>query len=159
MKLYEKYKDSGIDGIGEIPNHWNVERLRYLGSCQNGINISAGAFGKGYPFLSYSNVYKNQIIPDKVDGLVQSSEKDRLNYNVKEGDVFFTRTSETIDEISIASTNLRTISNAVFAGFLIRFRPYTDKLYVGFSKFFFRANIHRCFFVKEMNLVTRASLS
>jgi type I restriction enzyme S subunit len=72
---------------------------------------------------------------------------------------FFTRTSETIDEIGIASTCIKTIENSVFAGFLIRFRPQNGMLYKGFSKYFFRCFIPRVFFVKEMNLVTRASLS
>ncbi|MEH2121288.1 restriction endonuclease subunit S [Nostoc sp.] len=30
MKRYPKYKYSGIDWIGEIPEHWNVTRLKYL---------------------------------------------------------------------------------------------------------------------------------
>lgn len=29
----------------------------------------------------------------------------------------------------------------------------------GYSKYYFRCDLHRAFFVKEMNLVTRASLS
>jgi type I restriction enzyme S subunit len=78
---------------------------------------------------------------------------------VKEGDVFFTRTSETIDEIGLSSTCFKTIKNAVFAGFLIRFRPHENLLFNGFSRYYFRSLIPRIHFVKEMNLVTRASLS
>lgn len=152
-------KDSGSEWLGEIPSHWELTRLRYLGSFQNGINIGADSFGKGTPFVSYSDVYKNRVIPTEVQGLVAASEKDKENYSVMEGDVFFTRTSETVEEIGIASTCLKTIPDAVFAGFLIRFRPSTEKLSKKFSKFYFRAQIHRRFFVKEMNIVTRASLS
>jgi type I restriction enzyme S subunit len=54
---------------------------------------------------------------------------------------------------------LDTISNAVFAGFLIRFRPKKGLIEPSFSKYYFRAHIHRSYFVKEMNLVIRASLS
>jgi type I restriction enzyme S subunit len=32
-------------------------------------------------------------------------------------------------------------------------------LFEGYSKYYFRSSLHRRFFVKEMNLVTRASLS
>ena len=32
-------------------------------------------------------------------------------------------------------------------------------LFEGYSKYYFRSQLHRFFFVKEMNLVTRASLS
>lgn len=153
-------KDSGIEGIGEIPKHWRNKRLRFLGSCQNGISKSAEYFGKGFPFVSYGDVYKNFILPENPISLVESSGKDREIYSVKYGDVFFTRTSETIEEIGFTSTCLKTIENAVFAGFVIRFRPYNlEELSPYFSKYYFRSNIHRKFFVKEMNLVTRASLS
>ncbi len=152
-------KDSGIEWLGEIPEHWEVKRLRYIGTSQNGVSAGSEYFGSGYPFVSYSDVYNNESLPDTVSGLAQSSENDRKNFSVLEGDVFFTRTSETVDEIGIASTCIHTIENAVFAGFLIRVRPNKKLLYKSFSKYYFRCFVPRVFFVKEMNLVTRASLS
>lgn len=152
-------KDSGIEYIGYIPSSWEVKKLRYLGSLQNGISKAAEYFGKGYPFVSYGDVYKNSSIPIDISGKVESSENERKLYSVDEGDVFFTRTSETIEEIGFASTCLATIQNATFAGFLIRFRPRSNVLTKGFSKYYFRSTMHRRFFVKEMNIVTRASLS
>lgn len=152
-------KDSGIEWIGEMPKHWEIKKLRFLGTCQNGISKSAEYFGKGFPFVSYGDVYKNYELALPTN-LVESTEKDRELYSVKYGDVFFTRTSETIEEIGFTSTCLKSIENAVFAGFIIRFRPFTlNELYPNFSKYYFRSNIHRKYFVKEMNLVTRASLS
>lgn len=151
-------KDSGIDWIGEIPEHWVVKPLRYLGSCQNGISAGAEYFGSGFPFVSYSDVYNNEELPNLVSGLVQSSIEDQERYSVNEGDVFFTRTSETVEEIAFASTCLKTIENSTFAGFLIRFRPFHNLLHSHYSKYFFRSTIHRNFFIKEMNIVTRASL-
>ncbi len=152
-------KDSGIEWIGEIPKHWNMRRLRYLGTCVNGLSKGGEYFGSGYPFVSYGDVYKNMELPHTVDGLVESSSDEREWYSVKEGDVFFTRTSETIEEVALTSTCMKTIEEATFAGFLIRFRPNTELLLKEFSKYYFRSSKHRLFFVKEMNLVTRASLS
>lgn len=152
-------KDSGISYIGNIPKHWKVTNLKYLGKCQNGISKGGEYFGNGFPFVSYGDVYKNYSIPQNVDGLIMSTKTEQNIYSVKYGDVFFTRTSETIEEIGFASTCLKSIDNSVFAGFLIRFRPTSSDLIPEFSKFYFRSNIHRKFFVKEMNLVTRASLS
>ena len=154
-----KMKDSGIEWLGEIPEQWRVKRLRYLGYCQNGINIGAEYFGMGYPFVSYGDVYNNRKLPDSVDGLVRSSASDRERYSVRAGDVFFTRTSETIEDIGVSSVCLNSIHDAVFAGFLIRFRPRGRDLDTIFSKFYFQNIFLRAFFVKEMNLVTRASLS
>ncbi len=152
-------KDSGVEWIGEIPGHWDIRRLRYLGTCVNGISKSGEFFGSGFPFVSYGDVYKNMELPHTVSGLVETTDDERELYSVKEGDVFFTRTSETIEEVALTSTCMKTIENATFAGFLIRFRPNTQLLTKEFSKFYFRSSKHRLFFVKEMNLVTRASLS
>ncbi len=152
-------KDSGVEWIGEIPEHWDIRRLRYLGTCVNGISKGGEFFGRGFPFVSYGDVYKNIELPRTVTGLIETTDDERYLYSVKEGDVFFTRTSETIEEVALTSTCMKTIENATFAGFLIRFRPNTQLLTKGFSKFYFRSSKHRLFFVKEMNLVTRASLS
>lgn len=150
---------SSIDWIGDVPKGWNIVPLRYLGRTQNGISQSGDYFGEGFPFVSYSDVYKNYSLPSIFNGLAKSSKQDQKLFSVIEGDVFFTRTSETIDEIGFSSVCLKTVENAVFAGFLIRFRPYKNKIDKNFSKYYFRSNIHRAYFVKEMNLVTRASLS
>ncbi|EIS6242093.1 restriction endonuclease subunit S [Escherichia coli] len=152
-------QDSGIEWIGQVPKHWGISKVRYLGQCQNGINIGGEFFGHGTPFVSYGDVYNNTSLPEKVQGLVLSTEKDRDNYSVIAGDVLFTRTSETIEEIGFSAVCKSTIEQAVFAGFLIRFRPDEGNLEVGFSEYYFRNEKLRAFFAKEMNLVTRASLS
>lgn len=151
-------KDSG-SLYGLIPKNWDIKGLRFLGRVSNGLNKSATEFGFGYPFVSYGDVYKNLSLPTEVVGLVNTTEVDRESCSVRKGDVFFTRTSETIEEVGFASTCLETIENATFAGFLIRFRPTTDELDENYSKYYFRSDMHRRFFVKEMNIVTRASLS
>lgn len=153
-------KEANNTYLGFVPFEWREKRLRFLGLCQNGISKSIDFFGKGYPFVAYGDVSKNISLPESVAGLIDTNENEREIYSVRYGDVFFTRTSETIEEVGFASTCLKTIENAVFAGFVIRFRPFNQyELLPGFSKYYFRSNIHRKFFVKEMNLVTRASLS
>ncbi|MCB1189623.1 MAG: restriction endonuclease subunit S [Leptospiraceae bacterium] len=154
-----KLKASGIEWIGKIPEHWEVKRLRYIGRTKNGISAGAEYFGKGYPFINYNDVYNNAVLPNNFKGLANSSEEEQELYSVFEDDIFFTRTSETIEEIGISSVCFNTIKKATFAGFLIRFRPIKNMLFKGLSKYFFRCSAHRGFFVKEMNLVTRASLS
>lgn len=156
---YESYKDSGVQWLGEIPSHWDCVRLKNLGSCQNGVSKGGDYFGDGFPFVSYSDAYKNIVLPTTVKGLARSTEDDRIAYSVEKGDVLFTRTSETIDEIGFASTCLETIKNSVFAGFLIRFRPNTCSIIPEYYKYYFRSMHLRKFFTKEMNIVTRASLS
>ncbi|HFQ7240093.1 TPA: restriction endonuclease subunit S [Legionella pneumophila] len=146
-------------GIELIPECWEVKKLRHLGSLQNGVSEGAEYFGEGYPFVGYGDVYNHFALPTNVSGLAKSSDIDRKRYSVLAGDVFFTRTSEVAEEIGISSACLETIDNATFSGFLIRFRPNGKTLLPNFSKYYFRSDIPRIFFVKEMNLVTRVSLS
>ena len=151
-------KDSGYEFIGKIPATWRVLQLRYVGKCQNGISKSGEFFGTGFPFVSYSDVYKNYELPVTTSGLIESSGSERKSYSVQKGDVFFTRTSETIEEVGLTAVCLKSIEKATFAGFLIRVRPNKDIINPLFSKYYFRSEHHRQFIVKEMNLVTRASL-
>lgn len=97
-------------------------------------------------------------MPLQVKGLAKSSKEDQYAYSVQKGDVFFTRTSETIDDIGMASTCLETIENATFSGFTIRFRQLKQVLDENFSKFYFRTGHAQAFFEEQLNLVTRASL-
>ncbi|WP_418509232.1 restriction endonuclease subunit S [Corallibacter sp.] len=152
-------KDSGVEWIGEIPAHWEVKPLRHIGKTQNGLSKGGEYFGTGFPFLTYSDVYNNRELPYNLSGLAETSYEERKQFSVKSGDVFFTRTSETVDDIGFSSTCFESVENGTFAGFLIRFRPNKNVLDMGFSKFYFSSSTHRPFFVGQMNLVIRASLS
>ncbi len=153
-----KMKDSGVEWIGEIPEHWKINKIRYLGALQNGISKSGEFFGEGFPFVSYGDVYNNISLPKIGSGLIRTTEKEQALYSVQKGDIFFTRTSETIEEVGFSSVCEYTIPNATFAGFLIRMRPFNNFLFSGYAKYYFRGNHLRDYLVKEMNLVTRASL-
>lgn len=154
-------KDSGVEWIGEIPENWEVCRVKNIGFTQNGISKSGELFGNGYPFISYGDVYKHWVLPQTGSGLIESTEKDRKIFSVNKGDIFFTRTSETIEEVGFSSVCFETITNATFAGFLIRLRPYQPDSIIksNYAKYYFRANLLRKYLVREMNIVTRASLS
>lgn len=49
--------------------------------------------------------------------LVQSTEQERLRCSVERGDVFLTRTSETLEELAMSSVALGGCSDATFNGF------------------------------------------
>lgn len=160
LKPNARMKDSGIEVIDQININYSIIPLRYLGELQNGISKSGDSFGSGYPFVSYSDVYKNRVLPDCIIGLVRSSKNEQELYSVKKGDIFFTRTSEIIEEVGMASVCLSDIEQATFAGFLIRFRPHEEnKFTTEYAKYYLEASFIRDFLAKEMNLVTRASLS
>ena len=59
MERYKEYKDSGVQWIGEIPNHWEIRRFKSFFSSANGngfkIEYQGLAFGD-YPFLKVSDL-------------------------------------------------------------------------------------------------------
>ena len=154
-------KDSGVDWIGAMPESWSVQRVRDIGWTQNGISKKGDFFGSGFPFVSYGDVYRNYELPFSVSGQIESDAKERESYSVQAGDIFFTRTSETIDEVGFSCVCKKTIPEAVFAGFLIRLRPYKAESVIlsDYAKYYFRSGHIRQYLTKEMNLVTRASLA
>lgn len=54
---YDKYKDSGIEWIGEIPDSWNNVRLRFLCNIQTGNKdtVDKNEYGE-YPFYVRSPI-------------------------------------------------------------------------------------------------------
>ena len=146
--------------IEDILSNISAQTLlcRYLGSLQNGISESGDFFTDGTPFVNYSDVYKNEILPPTVNGVAKANPKQQKTYSVEKGDIFFTRTSETIDEVGLTAVCDETIPQAVFSGFIIRFRPKNDTFHNQYAKYFFRSKKVRDYFTQEMNLVTRVSL-
>lgn len=124
---------------------------------KNGINKDKGSFGKGTPIINYVNVYKkNKIYFEDLKGLVEASNDELVRYGVKRGDVFFTRTSETIEEIGYTSVLLEDIENCVFSGFLLRARPITDLLLPEYCAYCFSTSNIRNTIIKKSTYTTRA---
>jgi type I restriction enzyme S subunit len=154
-----KMKDSGVEWIGEIPEGWGIIPLKVLGGFQNGISKGSEFFGHGLPFMNYGDVYKNHVTPLDVEGKVDSTDSERNQYSVLRGDIFFTRTSESKDDIGVSSTCLKSINQCVFSGFVIRFRFYQETHVPEYSKYHFQTHWKKVFIESKMNIVTRSSLS
>ena len=62
-------------------------------------------FGKGKPFITYLNVYSNNVVNENDYQYVQIDEGEKQNV-VQYGDVLFTLSSETQEEVGIGSVYL-----------------------------------------------------
>lgn len=151
-------KYSGNRLVGEIPVSWNLIKLGKFCSFQNGISESGSFFTAGTPFVGYTDVYRHFELPRKVKGVAKSTEKQQKLFSVKKGDIFFTRTSENIEEIGMASICKHTIEKAIFSGFLIRCRPRIQILNEDYMKYYLQTTVVRNHFSSMMNIVIRASL-
>lgn len=77
-----------------------------LGFSYSGLSgKSAQDFGSGKPFITYLNVYSNNIINEKDFQYVAIKEGEKQNV-VEYGDVLFTLSSETPEEVGIGSVYL-----------------------------------------------------
>ena len=77
-----------------------------LGYSYSGLSgKSAGDFGTGKPFITYLNVYSNNVVNENDYQYVQIDEGEKQNV-VQYGDVLFTLSSETPEEVGIGSVYL-----------------------------------------------------
>src|SRR5690606_32493760 len=91
--------------------------------------------------------------------LVQSTEQERVRCSIKRGDVFLTRTSETMDELGMSSVALVDIPDATFNGFTKRLRPKRDLIAPEFARYYFRGPAFRAAVNSLASMSTRASLN
>ncbi|MCK5545098.1 MAG: restriction endonuclease subunit S, partial [Desulfobulbaceae bacterium] len=60
MERYGKYKDSGVEWIGEIPEGWEVLRLRFLSKIKTGDKDTENREDNGkYPFYVRSQTIEH----------------------------------------------------------------------------------------------------
>ncbi|MBR0078165.1 MAG: restriction endonuclease subunit S [Bacteroidales bacterium] len=140
-------------------SEWKKVKLGELYEVHNGLSKGRQFFGSGYPFLSFSTVFNNWFLPKELDSLVQSSDKEREACSIKKGDVFITRTSETMDELGMSSVALKDYPNATYNGFTKRLRPITDEVVPEYIGYYLRSKKFRAKFMAFSSMTTRASLA
>ena len=140
-------------------SEWKKVKLGELYELHNGLSKGRQFFGSGYPFLTFSTVFNNYFLPKKLDSLVQSSEKEREACSIRKGDVFITRTSETMDELGMSSVALRDYPDATYNGFTKRLRPITDDVIPEYIGYYLRSPKFRGKFMAFSTMTTRASLA
>ncbi|MDD1496328.1 hypothetical protein [Burkholderia thailandensis] len=123
-----------------MANEWQTLSLAEIYDFSSGLSKPRSEFGSGHPFLSFKDVFYNSAVPKQLTELVQSTEQERARYSVMRGDVFLTRTSETMDELGMSSVALADIPDATFNGFTKRLRPKRELIAPGFARYFFRSS-------------------
>ncbi len=121
-----------------MPRHWQVRRLGSLG------RFSASGIDKeivrGQPLVkmvNYLDVYNNvsrQLDASRDYQVVSCSTGQREVHAVKCGDMLFTPSSETANDIGISAVCNEDIDNTVYSYHVIRFRP-ESLIYLEFRKY------------------------
>jgi len=87
-----KMKDSGIEWLGQIPEHWEIKRLKFVSDLQTGLTL-----GKKYedrelvtrPYLRVANVQDGYLDLETITE-VQIPPEDVERYELRPGDVLMT---------------------------------------------------------------------
>ena len=141
---------------------WEQRKVGDYYEFKNGLNKGKEFFGEGTPIVNFTDVFHNRgISPEMLSGKVRLELSEIKNYEVKKGDIFFTRTSETIEEIGYPSVMLREPENTVFSGFVLRGRCFLkdDPLDNLFKKYIFFTDAFRTEMLRKSSMTTRALTS
>lgn len=108
-KIIEKYESliqAMCDTLIESEQHKVELSFNDFGEPYSGLSgKSAEDFGNGCPYITYMNVYQNQIIDITDVGLVKINETEQQSV-VRYGDILFTLSSETANEVGMGAVYL-----------------------------------------------------
>ncbi len=144
----------------EFKDEWQKYKVGEILKISNGINKEKEFFGSGTPIINYMDVNKNELITHSiVRGLVIANSKELKTYNVKKGDILFTRTSETSDEIGLSSSVIENIDKCIFSGFILKGTQTGNYIHPYFGGYYFRNPKMRKEIIKHSSITTRALTS
>ncbi len=144
----------------DMRSGWNSYALTEVFDVRSGLSKPASEFGSGFPFVTFKDVLDNYFLPETLGSLVRSSDSERELCNVRRGDVFLTRTSETQEDLGMSSVALRDYEEATFNGFTKRLRPRDPRAIVPeYAAYYLRSPRFRGEMSAFSTLSTRASLN
>ena len=135
-----KMKDSGVEWLGEIPEHWKLTRLKFLLSepLKYGANESAEYDEPLWPrYIRITDIDENGLLRD--DTFKSIPKEIAHPYLLKDGDILFARSGATVGKTFIYKDSW---GQAAFAGYLIRGRFERKKALEKFIYYFSKSRIY-----------------
>lgn len=102
-KAYTAYRDSGVKWIGQIPEHWELKRLRHVARYSNsGVDKKSYEDQQPVQLCNYTDVYYNEFISDDLPFMQSTASNQEIEqFTLTQGDVIFTKDSEDPTDIGI----------------------------------------------------------
>lgn len=163
MKKYPAYKDSGIEWLGEIPSHWEIKKMKFLGSIFPGLSGKKGDdFSKEFredfkPFIPFTNICNNLKIDTDQYQYVHIAEFEVQN-KVQKNDILFLMSSETLEDIGKCSLYDGKNKELYLNSFCKGFRFNSNKLSTYFVNYLLQGQIYRNYFSLVGRGFTRINL-
>ena len=133
-----RLKPSGIEWLGEVPEHWEVALIKHIADVRfSGVDKHSHNDEMPVRLCNYTDVYKNDRITEDMDlmrATATAAEIARLT--LKAGDVILTKDSETPDDIGVPAWVPEDLPGVVCAYHLGLLRPMPERV---LGEFLFRA--------------------
>lgn len=148
------------DDQGNAYPDWEEKTLGELGNTFNGLTgKSKENFGSGHPYITYKQIFDNSMIDVSKFEYVEVGQNESQNL-VKLGDVFFTTSSETANEIGYASVLLSQVETVYLNSFCFGYRIHSfESLSPYYAKHLFRSPQFRVDIQKLAQGSTRYNMS
>lgn len=148
------------DDKGKDFPKWEEKKLSEISKSYNGLVGKAGDdFGIGKPFITYKQIFDSSEIDVRKFALVKVENGEKQN-TASFGDVFFTVSSETPNEVGFSSVLFDKTLTPYLNSFSFGLRFNSLKEYdPSFAKFFFRSFVFRKEVVKLAQGSTRYNIS
>ncbi len=133
MKLHEypQWKQTGIDWLAQVPEHWNLRKFRFMFRLGRGLGITkSNLIDEGVPCVSYGEIHSKfgfEVVPEKHKLKCVSEDylENNLSALLNHGDFVYADTSEDIE----GSGNFTHLNSSVpiFAGYhTVTAKPTTN---------------------------------
>jgi type I restriction enzyme, S subunit len=148
------------DENGKEYPEWEKKKLGDIGETYNGLTGKTKEnFGQGKPYIQYKQIFDDSKIDISRFEYVEIGNNEKQN-KVSFGDIFFTVSSETPNEIGTASVLLDKVDELYLNSFCFGYRPYSLLiLNPYFARYIFRSEQFRSEIVKLAQGSTRYNMS
>jgi len=162
MTAYPAHKASGIEWIGDIPEHWYGKKMKYIGSLYGGLSGKSGNDFKtdselNKPFIPFTNIANNDEIDLSQLQKVIIKEDERQN-KVEQEDLFFLMSSENFDDIGKSAVLLDSVDEVYLNSFCRGFRLKNKNYKAKFLNYLLKAQQYRNQIISEAKGFTRINL-
>ena len=105
---YPTYKDSGVEWLGAIPEHWKVMPIKFALDIPitDGPHETPELYDEGIPFISAESIKNDRIDFDKKRGFISLEEHKRFSrkYKPQYGDVYMVKSGATTGNVARVET-------------------------------------------------------
>ena len=135
---YPAYKPSGMNWVGDIPEHWEIHRLKHIASVQfSSVDKHTLEGEDPVRLCNYVDVYYNDFIAAGIEFMSASATQSEIaRFQLCRGDVLVTKDSESWDDIAVPSYVAEKLDGVLCGYHLAHIRPHPRKL---LGEYLFRA--------------------